>query len=304
MGFSRSYRHFAQLVAATAIIVSMVACGSERDAIDRTQPNILTKDMFQGEWYFGQTVVDLVAGENPTFTGYQNSLERVRFDIQEEWLYVRRSYERIKNGDIVASQTTSPDDGGVYMGEIIAAYKIQKHFDIQRAYNSTTGEEHNVVEENAVDRPWYEREYMRVDWSINHAKNFNLLLEDTHQEPVAYYVQDANDPDFPVIDAGEFDDDGTMVRAPYLDITNVIMATPGSTYIRRWTRATRPAGSSLTPRSRAVPPPSRSATASSASTRSVSTRARPTWAPSPSTTASSGPSAWSTTPTRTSTGRT
>ena len=41
------------------------------------------------------------------------------------------------------------------------------HFDIRRAYNPTTGEELNVVVENTTDRPWYEREYIRVDWSKN-----------------------------------------------------------------------------------------------------------------------------------------
>ena len=46
-----------------------------------------------------------------------------------------------------------------------AMFRIQSHFDIRRAYNPPTGEELNVVEENTIDRPWYEREYMRVDWS-------------------------------------------------------------------------------------------------------------------------------------------
>jgi hypothetical protein len=42
---------------------------------------------------------------------------------------------------------------------------------VRRSYNPTTGEELNIVEENMVDRPWYEREYMRVDWSQNLVDN-------------------------------------------------------------------------------------------------------------------------------------
>ena len=50
---------------------------------------------------------------------------------------------------------------------MVAAFTIDKHFDIRRSYNETTGEELNIVVENDLDRPWYERDYMRVDWSRN-----------------------------------------------------------------------------------------------------------------------------------------
>jgi len=38
-----------------------------------------------------------------------------------------------------------------------------------RTQEHRAGEKINVIEENTVDRPWYEREYIRVDWSINYA---------------------------------------------------------------------------------------------------------------------------------------
>ena len=47
----------------------------------------------------------------------------------------------------------------------MAAFKIQSHFDVKRSYNPGTGEELNVIEENANDSPWYDRQFMRVDWS-------------------------------------------------------------------------------------------------------------------------------------------
>ena len=48
---------------------------------------------------------------------------------------------------------------------MLYVFRIEKHFDIRRAYNPSTGEEYNVIEENAIDQPWYSRGYMRVDWS-------------------------------------------------------------------------------------------------------------------------------------------
>lgn len=230
---------FATLVAIGSLLG---ACASERSPLDRTQPNALQKSLFQGEWYYQQTVVEIMGSWSPTFVGETNFLgmERVRFDIQEDWLYVRRSFERIKNAEGGVNVDGTTADGSLYMGAIIAAYPINSHFDIKRAYNPTTGEEYNVLEENVSDRPWYERDYIRVDWSRNMATNFGLTVDDDSAfDPIPYYVQHtdvdgdglADDPDYPRIEPGEFDADGNMVKQPYLDITNVAMIRPGKTFI-------------------------------------------------------------------------
>lgn len=209
------------------------ACAASRDPIDRTQPNAIDKEILQGEWYYGQTVVDIPATLSHTFIGENNfqGLDRIRWDIQENWLYARRSFERIQDGEGNISADGTTPDGRPYLGSIIAAYKVVSHFDIKRAYNPSTGEEMNVIEENSWDRPWYERRYMRVDWSKNYASNFQYLVDDVEQDPVAYYVQDPNDPDYPIVDPGKFAEDGTMIEAPYIDVTNVVMARPGMIYI-------------------------------------------------------------------------
>jgi hypothetical protein len=231
----------ATLIASLAFVG---ACATERDPIDRTQPNALDKSMFVGEWYYQQTVVEIPGSWSPTFVGETNfrGMERIRWDVQEDWLYARRSYERIKGaeGATLNDKTFEAAPGKPYMGAVIAAYPIQNHFDIRRAYNSTTGEEYNVLEENSSDAPWYERKFMRVDWSKNYATNFDFALDDQpnyegiNKDPVAYYVQDPSDPDYPVIDPGKFDDKGTMLRQPYLDITNVMMLQPGLTYFKEY----------------------------------------------------------------------
>jgi len=225
-----SFRRISQV----AFALLAAACAGERTPIDRTQPNALDKEVFQGEWYFGQTVVDIPGTLSPTFVGENTfqGMERIRWDVQEDWLYARRSYERIKGaeGSSIAADGSTPD-GRPYLGAVIAAYKVVSHFDIRRAYNPTTGEEYNVLEENTTDRPWHERRYMRVDWSQNHATNFEFLVDDVQHDAVAYYVQDPSDPDYPVIDAGELDAAGNMLRQPYIDVTNVLVVKPGMTYI-------------------------------------------------------------------------
>ena len=91
-------------------------------------------------------------------------------------------------------------------GQIVAAFKIESHFDIKRNYNPTTGEELNIIEENTTDSPWYAREYMRVDWSQNLITNAYQLdtlaamsaFDDAFKyEPVAYSATDPSDPDAP-----------------------------------------------------------------------------------------------------------
>src|SRR5690606_22063540 len=59
----------------------------------------------------------------------------------------------------------------------VAAYPILSHFDVIREDNSSTGEQTNVLVENTSDRPWYERDYIRVDWSRNEVTNFDFISD-------------------------------------------------------------------------------------------------------------------------------
>ncbi|MCO4762844.1 MAG: zinc-dependent metalloprotease [Myxococcales bacterium] len=209
----------AALLASTAGFVS--GCAEERDPIDRVQPYALKKANFTGEWYYQRTVVDVPSSNGFTFVGNtdHSGLQKVKFDIQEKTLFVRRNVELIKGGDDKALK------GDDYEGEVIAAFPIVKHFDVRRAYNPTTGEEMNIMEENAIDRPWYEREFIRVDWSSNKVTNYQLDFERKSIESVPYYPQQTSKegalhPDAPHL---EFETD-----APYFDVTNRIFAKAGT----------------------------------------------------------------------------
>lgn len=222
----RQYTPFLRLalmgVLATSL-GSVPGCFEPRPAVNQVQPNVVEKSVFAGEWYYQQTVID-TPYSSFTFVGYQGSLERIRWEIQEEFLIARRSYEHI------AGAEPSGITGAAEDGAVVAVYRIESHFDIRRAYNPLTGEELNVITENATDRPWYERRFMRVDWSTNLADATDLfaidrVLEGVTAEPVAYYVQDQNDPNRPRFEADEAGD------IYYMDIVNRLFVEPGTSHI-------------------------------------------------------------------------
>lgn len=209
------------LAVAGLAVAAVAGCAEERPVIDRVQPNALEKSMFDGEWYYVRTVVDVPAANGFTHVGDtdHSGMKKIRWDIQEDYLYGRRTTELIEGAD------NKGLEGEEYEGEVVAAYRIQSHFDIVNAYNPTTGERLNIREENTRDRPWYERDYMRIDWSTNLVHNYTLSFEAASVEPVPYYVQEFDEetgerhPDAP-----HFEEDGS-----YFDITNKLFAKAGTT---------------------------------------------------------------------------
>ncbi len=223
------------MVCASLALLGTSSCASERAPINRVQPNALNKAFFVGadlqnpdddpEFYYRPTIVnvDYGASQDGLFTAsYAQTMARVKFEITEDLLVVRLTYERI--ADSTGNGTpSSPDQNS---GQIVAAFNIESQFDIKRDYNPTTGEELNIIDENTTDSPWYARQYMRVDWSqnlITGAYSLDTLAalvplsgETIQYQPVAYSVTDPTDPDAPVFDA----DSG------YFDITNKVFVTP------------------------------------------------------------------------------
>ena len=218
----------ASLLAVIAMMITM-GCAQQVGDIDRTQPNAIKKsDLDPGaEWYYQRTVVDVPAADSFTFVGATDfsGMKRIKWDIQENYLYARRQTELIDGAD------NREEMGDDYVGEVVAAYRILGHFDIQRQYNAATGESSNVIVENASDRPWYERDYMRVDWATNLVTNYDLDFERASIEPVPYFVQDLGDGHrhAPVFDYSDHEVDGEPVLG-YFDITNRIHARAGTIF--------------------------------------------------------------------------
>lgn len=185
-------------------------CAETVDDIDRTKPNALPKKLFEGEWYFTRTTIDSPYENDGTFTGDRQEYMfgedfpawKIRWRIEEDKLLACRADDVTEGDSQSAGHVNIATGEGLVEGEEdltqekygeradmgiakfpckypIAAFKIDSHFDIGRDYNAATGEQSNVISENTTDRPWYEREYIRVNWADLSATdiNFNIFSQ-------------------------------------------------------------------------------------------------------------------------------
>src|SRR5437879_1437990 len=131
-----------------ALMVLLGGCAAEVAERNTVQEGAIAKDDLQGVWYFRQTVVGVPFTAGFTFVGEQgdNEMEKIRWDIQEDQLIARRSYEYVKGSEANEKDNQLGTDG-TYLGAPVAAFKIKKQFDIIREYNSSTGEEYDKIVE-------------------------------------------------------------------------------------------------------------------------------------------------------------
>jgi hypothetical protein len=247
----RAMRTMIWLTAVAVLAAAAFGCAEQRPERSYVQPNAILKSTFSGTWYYKSTVIDHPYENKFTvYIGWESgviALEKIRWVIDENFLYAYRTTEAVlqtEPGKCAAAGTTEYDttipqcfqDNDCQPGQVcikqpesfygapVAAYKILSHFDIQRQYNPTTGEEINVLEENTRDRWWWEREYIRVDWSMNQVYDFfhfiNELIDPMYQamkkEPVSY-----------------FDQQNFIVTPEYIDVVNqeIISLTVDAAYM-------------------------------------------------------------------------
>lgn len=199
------------------------ACAADVGDINRVQPNYVKKSVFIGDpgsgkdkvWYYRPTVTEVPDSAGFAFTGEQGEVQKIVWDLQEQVLVAYRSYEFTKGAEQYASRP-----GNKYRGAPIASFPVVSHFDIQREYNPATGEQTNVIVENTTDRPWYEREYVRVDWSQNQITDLTFVSGQVKAQALQY-VQ-PNDPDAK---------DRPIVGDDYIDITTRMFVEPESVSI-------------------------------------------------------------------------
>jgi len=223
------------------------SCAETVGDIDRTQPDKLHKSLFRADktWYYKQTVVDVPAKTTWIFEGVGSSLFKIRFEVQDGQLVAYRAHEHSPGQDPdvdpnwkdVGDTHYLPGEGeGVdpdqYKEAPIQVWPIAKHFDVIRQYNTTTGEQQNVLVEDETDRPWYERTYMRVNWAgsmgttNNPTYNGNLIIPEL--SGAATVVPEGQEPDdspdafrFELADGSIFDSRSQAVddRVVYFDYT-------------------------------------------------------------------------------------
>ena len=145
-----------------SLIAGLLAlCACSPHTVNTVQPGAIEKTALDGEWFWRRTVADVPYGTAATFAGASDPdgahpLARRRRPPPG----LPQLPQRRRRGHQRASKPTAST------GLPCMVFRIEKHFDIRRGYNRTTGEESNVIEEN-TERPWYEREHFRVDWSNN-----------------------------------------------------------------------------------------------------------------------------------------
>jgi hypothetical protein len=151
--------HTTRGLAALAVSFLAGACAEPVGDINTVQPGYLSKSLFEKEWYYRQTIVesDPGTGLSGAFVGLEADIEKIRWEIREDKLIAYRTHEGVPGID---EDRTQP--GSDYKGDPIAMFDVKSHFDIQRRYNTSTGEQSNVIAENKSDRPWNEREYFRI----------------------------------------------------------------------------------------------------------------------------------------------
>ncbi len=221
MRFSKAYLGSALLLGAAMV----ASCAEERSVRNTVQPNIVRKADLTGTWYYAPTVIDVPYGTATTFIGEQAmDLDKIVWDIQEDILYARRAYEQVKNTD------NSLKQGGI-VGQPVGAWRIQSQFDIIRDYNSATGEESNTIRETG-ERPWYEREFIRVDWSANLADNWGFTVDKVQTAPINYFVTDPNSPEALRFERRQVpgQNNANVTEVGYIDITNKLFVSPETVY--------------------------------------------------------------------------
>lgn len=176
----------------------MAGCAQQVGDIDRTQPDKINKQQLEGQWYVRHTLVEVPPSAAFSVAGSQSLTELIEWEVQQDYLIGRRAYEYRDNSE-QGRQTHVYQDRGdglpsqPFEGSVVVAYRILSHFDVQRQYNAATGEQSNVIVENSSDRPWNERDYMRVDWSQNVARDYFFLDgDDAVFRPVSYFVSETD----------------------------------------------------------------------------------------------------------------
>lgn len=209
---TRTIRYGALLATLLALTgTGAPGCALPGPTIDRTQANLVDKSIFEGEWWYMRTVVGIdddaawainSAGAGAPWPGAMSNYDiaarsgvagRIRWVIDENRLFAYRANE------IVRGAADNPDDPS-YLGQPLAIFPIEGHVDVRREYHPVTGEPMNVIAESS-DRRWYDRQFLRVDWSTNLVTwglfgaglDIDGLFGQFRREAVQNFVQEGGD---------------------------------------------------------------------------------------------------------------
>jgi len=108
-----------------AVLFAMLvvaACTTERSAVDKTEELALDKKLFDGEFFYRQTVTDLPYTADFAFIGESNDGKIIRWKITKNWLIAYNVHDKIDIVDTAEQVATNETP--------IFVYFIAMHFDI------------------------------------------------------------------------------------------------------------------------------------------------------------------------------
>jgi hypothetical protein len=226
------------LLAGLALLLVTAACATDAETVNRVQPNLIEKAMFEGDWFVRQTITDVpptMGAGFGAFVGATGTLEIIRWEIREDMLVGYRAYEKVPGydsdadheGASVGEQPVAEGQGEGYDPESyrdnpVVAYPITEHVDVRREYNPATGEQTNVIVEDTRDRPWYQRQFIRVDWNDPQVASFDFFSERVQQVAAGSYWVDQKE-DSPDTFRAEKNEAGEVY---YFDLSERIFVEP------------------------------------------------------------------------------
>ncbi len=163
-------------------------CVEDIRTVNRTSPYKLDKKAFEGVWLYTQTTIDVPFSSAVSFVGETpfGQTRKIIFDIQESWLIAYPIIETIEGSEKdwkthSIRKYWDPENRDqfveMYVGPPVARWPISSHFDVVRNYNAFNGAQSNELTENTFDRPWYERDYFRVEWHRQGIVDFFFSLK-------------------------------------------------------------------------------------------------------------------------------
>jgi len=132
------------------MVFGFIGCGPRADDINQVQPGYVRKSIFlqDNEWYYRRTIVKSETTNALVIEGSGDlPLERIKWRVEEQHLVAYKPYSSIPG-----SATDEYEGSKDFQGAVLASFPIVSHFDIQRGYDPTTGNETNIISKNASDQ--------------------------------------------------------------------------------------------------------------------------------------------------------
>ena len=86
-------RFLGNLALMASLVAGLAACSAGIGDVDLTQPDKLSKSLFEGEWYYRPIISEVQYDGRGGFEGLQGDMSRVKWRIDERLLTAYRRFK-------------------------------------------------------------------------------------------------------------------------------------------------------------------------------------------------------------------